>query len=383
MAISTLSQYLRKRGIKGPWALQPQPNQLFENIVIIPVLAEFEGIQTSLKSVDDCKEIHKQNTLVIVVVNNSSSTSTEYFKNNQKTLEHFASNPQFNFTLSTVDASSVNFEIPLKHAGVGMARKIGMDLALHHANPDTLLFCLDGDTTVSTDYFSYVNTFFDEYESIAAVVGFSHSKNENEQLEKYIRIYEDFLYSTAQKLNEIGSPYDYVALGSAMVCRADAYAAIGGMPRKKATEDFYFLQELAKFRRVDSIPKKLVFPSSRFSDRVYLGTGFRMNQVEQGIDLENLFYPQHAFDVIRIFLERVTSNTQVDGQNIFKEFANIDEVLYEFLLEENFVDVWDKIKKGSPTKSHFIFQFHRWFDALKTYRLLNRFLKRVQSFEIK
>jgi hypothetical protein len=383
VAISTLSQYLQKRGIKGPWKLEPQPNHFFENIVVIPVLAEFDRIQTTLKSLDDCEEIHSRNTLVIVVVNNSSSTKDEYIANNLKTLKYFASKPQFNFSLSIIDASSENVEIPLKHAGVGMARKIGMDLALSHANPDTLLFCLDGDTTVSTDYFSYVNTFFENHGSNAAVVGFSHSKNDIVQLEKNIRLYEDFLYYTAQKLDEVGSPYGYVAMGSAMVCRADAYAAIGGMPRKKATEDFYFLQELAKFRRVDSIPKKLVFPSSRLSDRVYLGTGFRMNQVEQGSTLENLFFPQYAFDVIGIFLKKVTSNTQIDGEKIFDDLKNIDELLYEFLLEENFVDVWDKIQKVSPTKSHFIFQFHRWFDALKTYRLLNRYLKYVQSFEIK
>ena len=102
MAITTLSQYLQKRGIKGPWKLEPKPNHFFDNIVVIPVLAEFYGIQTTLKSLDDCEEIDKQNTLVVVVVNNSSSTKDEYIANNQKLLDYFASKPQFNFSLSII-----------------------------------------------------------------------------------------------------------------------------------------------------------------------------------------------------------------------------------------------------------------------------------------
>ena len=50
----------------------------------------------------------------------------------------------------------------------------------------------------------------------------------------------------------------------------NTYAAVGGMPKKKATEDFYFLQSLAKYTDIKQIKKVLVFPSSRNDQRVYL-----------------------------------------------------------------------------------------------------------------
>ena len=49
------------------------------------------------------------------------------------------------------------------------------------------------------------------------------------------------------------------------------------MNTKKATEDFYFLQAIAKYTKVHKIKDCLVHPSSRNENRVYLGTGFRIN----------------------------------------------------------------------------------------------------------
>ena len=61
-------------------------------------------------------------------------------------------------------------------------------------------------------------------------------------------------------------------MGSTIICRVDAYIAVGGMPKKKAGEDFYFMQSLAKHTDIFYIDDILVFPSSRSEKRVYLGT---------------------------------------------------------------------------------------------------------------
>ena len=162
-----------------------------------------------------------------------------------------------------------------------MARKIGMDFALEFAYPHSLLFSLDADSLVAPTYFREIESHFNSTHSVTAVVGFSHIKNENPDLEIAIRQYEFFLRDTATNLADAGSPFGYVSMGSTIICRAEAYASIGGMPRRKATEDFYFLQAFAKFRRVDKIKTVLVYPSSRESERVYLGTGFRMSQAKK------------------------------------------------------------------------------------------------------
>jgi len=54
-------------------------------------------------------------------------------------------------------------------------------------------------------------------------------------------------------LQQAGSPYAYHTIGSAFACRAEAYIAAGGMNRRHAAEDFYFLQQLAKCMQDENI----------------------------------------------------------------------------------------------------------------------------------
>ena len=206
------------------------------------------------------------------------------------------------------DDATRGVELPPKQAGVGMARKIGLDLALPYlTSKRSLLFSTDADTTVDSHYLKIVLDHFNQQYTDAAVVGFSHSVSGNATLDNAIKAYEEFLLLTARKINESGSPYGYVAMGSTMICTSEAYTAVGGMPRKKATEDFYFLQELAKFCGVHVIPDILVYPSSRPIGRVYLGTGFRMAQAQQGHQIKNLHYSKHAFTLLKQWIYLGTS----------------------------------------------------------------------------
>jgi len=51
--------------------------------------------------------------------------------------------------------------LPKKHAGAGLARKIGMDLALHRFNqlnrPDGMILSLDADTQIEKNYFTAID----------------------------------------------------------------------------------------------------------------------------------------------------------------------------------------------------------------------------------
>ena len=67
--------------------------------------------------------------------------------------------------------------------------------------------------------------------------------------------------------------------------------------------------------------------------------------------------------------------TEDIGEIIIKT-QNLSPILYDYLMEENIKDIWDPLRESSPTEIHFQKQFHRWFDALKTHRLLNRYLTR-------
>ena len=54
----------------------------------------------------------------------------------------------------------------------------------------------------------------------------------------------------------------------------------------------------------------------------------------------------------------------VDGSE-----TNTHSSLYIHLLK----DIWKNLQKNATSKLHFSKQFHRWFDGLKTIRLLKYF----------
>ena len=372
-SLNNISTYLKKRGISGPWKIEPLINRTFNQAIVIPAYAELEFLPLTIESINQNKPELLNQTLVVVVVNNANNSPQSIKANNQLTIQKINEN-NYQFTLAVVDAASPGLELPLKHAGVGLTRKIGMDLALSHlTSPQSLIFCTDADTQVSPDYLSKVKQYFKSHNASAAVIGFRHLESSDIANNDYIEQYEKFLKTTAEKMQRAGSPYGYIAMGSTMVCTAESYCAVGGMPRKKATEDFYFLQELTKYCGVHNIPDILVFPSSRPISRVHLGTGFRMEQMQKGFDITNLYYSDDAYRYLSKWLQLGGHAWEKSLNDLLKDIKSIHPNLIGFLKIEGIETIWSKIQNNAPSELHFKEQFHRWFDGLKTIRFLKRF----------
>ena len=372
-SFNSTHSYLKKRGISGPWKIKPLITRAFNQAIVIPAYAELEFLPLTIESINQNKPELLNQTLVVVVVNNANNSPQSIKANNQLTIQKINEN-NYQFTLAVVDAASPGLELPLKHAGVGLTRKIGMDLALSHlTSPQSLIFCTDADTQVSPDYLSKVTQYFDSHNTSAAVIGFDHLQSEDSAINDAIGKYENFLKTTAEKMKNAGSPYGYVSMGSTIVCTAEAYCAVGGMSRKKATEDFYFLQELTKYCGVHNIPETLVFPSPRPISRVYLGTGYRMEQIQKGFDITNLYYSDDAYRYLSKWLQLGGHAWENSLNDLLKDIKSIHPNLIGFLKIEGIETIWSKIQNNAPSELHFKEQFHRWFDGLKTIRFLKRF----------
>jgi len=372
-SLNNISTYLNKRGIFGPWKIGLPLNRTFNQAIVIPAYSEFKFISQTLESINKNKPELLNQTLVAVVINNTNNSPKSIKENNQLTLQKL-NGDNYQFTHAVIDAASSGLELPLKHAGVGLARKIGMDLVLPHLiSPKSLIFCTDADTKVSSDYLSKVTQYFDFHNTSAAVIGFDHLQSEDSAINDAIGKYENFLKTTAKKMKNAGSPYGYVSMGSTIVCTAEAYCAVGGMSRKKATEDFYFLQELTKYCGVHNIPEILVFPSSRPISRVYLGTGYRMEQMQKGFDITNLYYSDDAYRYLSKWLHLGGHAWEKSLHDLLKDIKSIHPNLIGFLKIEGIEIIWSKIQNNAPSALHFKEQFHRWFDGLKTIRFLKRF----------
>ena len=208
------------------------------------------------------------------------------------------------------------------------------------------------------------------------VPGVKHQKSEDKVINSEIRLYERFLYDTANCMKNSGSPYGFITMGSAMVFTAKAYISAGGISRRKATEDFYFLQEVVKTTSVKSIPEILVHPSARESGRVYLGTGFRMKQAKEGFDIKSLYYTDDAFLILKAWLDLGTNSWKMSFQIVLNKAVEIKTELRDFLIAENLSKIWEGLQHSSKNNQQFVKQFHRWFDGLKTHRLLKYFSRR-------
>ena len=257
--------------------------------------------------------------------------------------------------------------------GVGAARALGIDLFLSAQTAesvgDTLIWSLDADSPVGERYFSAVEEFMADHPGCgAATLGFSHRAAPTPEEERAIRDYEMWMRNHAAALRAAGSPYAFIALGSAIVCRGTACVRAGGMKRRTAGEDFYFLQELVKCGGVEEIPEVLVHPSPRLSARVPFGTGPAMRRMLADGGAPETSSPA-AYGVLAALLAAAAPDALESAEALN---ARIPAEAREFLAAERFSEVWPRILANLPPgDAARIAAWHRWFDGLKTLRLLH------------
>ena len=127
-------------------------------ILVIPCHNEPDLIGT-LESLIDCQTPSFQVEVIVVVNQKVGSQASIFGKQNSKTIEAFKvwneklQNKALKFHL--IEA----LDMPAKHAGVGLARKIGMDEALRRFQSierDGTIVCLDADCHVSKNYLTAI-----------------------------------------------------------------------------------------------------------------------------------------------------------------------------------------------------------------------------------
>ncbi len=372
MSVKKREKYLRTRAAITPWHLEGCTGTNFSAAIVIPALAEFESLPRTLESLLLNPAELLAGMLVVVVVNNRVSASIAEKSENHKTLDWLSSNPCPGLNLAWVDATHSGLELPEKD-GVGLARKIGFDLALSRLDwaIDPVLISLDADCLTDRNYLSAILTHFHTDSALGAYLPFRHQRAAMASHEQAIRRYELYLRSTLFGLQWAGSRYAFTGIGSALACRAAAYVAAGGMKRRLAGEDFYFLQQLVKTGKVSSLSGTLVRPSPRLSMRVPFGTGRTVQAgVCEGGDLYR-FTSLASFHVLKDWLQLVAQHQDAGAAELLALARTRSPVLADFLLELNFTETWYKLQRNcSP--ANFLWAWNNWFDGLRTRQLLAR-----------
>ena len=380
-----INKYLQKHTVKiGKF--YSHENRAFENVVVIPAIGELENVKKLAASLDGSNEPEsKRKTLVLFVVNNLKSTPDEIKENNFRTIDFLKNQISSNsvnaqtgtkLNIAVMDCSTEGNELPEKEGGVGLARKIGMDKALSFFDYDRdqkrIITALDADCLVDKGYFSAIINSFNNHKLSAAYVKFAHRFPDEEENLKAIINYEIFLRYYLLGLKFAQSPYAIHTIGSTMICDAESYVKIGGMNKRKAAEDFYFMEKLSKIVDIKEISETTIYPSPRGSWRVPFGTGQRVNRFLSHTTDEYLLYNPKSFLVLKKWL-RVFNEADFSSSSglLLKASQDISPALEEFLKINNFAQSWESIKTNSKQIEQLNKQKKFWFDGFKTLKLIH------------
>jgi hypothetical protein len=396
-----ISAYLNKRA-SITWQIENDYKKYFQYIIVVPAIAESDTLPKLIKSLEKNDKLELHNTLLLIVVNNSVSSSEEVKDDNQKTLADLRK-IKSKVNISFIDASSAGKEMDDKNGGVGLARKIGMDLALtkfdYFSINKNIMLCTDADCIVDSDYLLEISQEFNRNNFEAAVVNFAHDISGNDEETKAIICYEIFLRYYVLGLKFAKSDYAFNTIGSTMLCTPDAYVKVEGMNKRKAAEDFYFLEKLAKIYPIGELKSTYVYPSKRGSWRVPFGTGKSVDRYLSYSRDEYLLYDPKSFIILKNWLEvfydrslsqpelvsgslnfadnqqEIPNQVRNDWKNPFQSFIriaqNINPALSDFLSQQDFGNFISKVLLKNNNPNEIEKQKHFWFDAFRTLKLIH------------
>ena len=361
-----MTSYLTTRALYPP-LIHKRPSPLLGMVVVIPSYNE-EFLLLSLMSLKKCVR-PECDVEVIVIINHSEKTPNAIKEVNKKTYQQATSWAQQNrlshlrFFIILID------DLPVKHAGAGLARKVGMDEAcyrLHKSgNPRGVIACFDGDSRCESNYFQELEKYFlEKPKAQACSIHFEHPLEGidfNEKVYGAITLYELHLryYVNAQRW--AGFQHAWQTIGSSMAVRCDAYQKQGGMNRRQAGEDFYFLHKFIPLGHFGEIKTTKVIPSPRPSDRVPFGTGKAVSELLKSKTKYKTYHPK-SFEDLSFFLKTIWPELY-KIKNTGNLFEIMPSSMSQFLLENNFTEKLEEIKKHTANKASFEKRLSRWFDA--------------------
>lgn len=329
-------------------------------ITVIPSFKESD-ITRALQALDQCTRPQKD-VLVLIVINEPENASAQIRQVNERTLSAIR---QFRPSWFRLASAYVTF--PVKKAGVGLARKVGMDEAVRifeASGKNGIIASFDADCHCDPNYFREIEAYFSIPRNNLGLIHFAHDTTGSNSAA--IVHYELFLRYYIDALRYSGYPFAFQTLGSCMAMRSSAYQKQGGMNSRKAGEDFYFIHKMMPLGGVGEIVSTRVYPSDRISDRVPFGTGHAIEKLLTGKQHYQAYHPE-SFNALRIAFAR--------HDDLFthrkKEDPLIPDCIRSFYSNTGFAHDLKKILEQSNTLANFSRKFFSWWDGFRVLKFLH------------
>lgn len=354
-----------------------QPHGPSSIFVVIPCYNE-PDILTTLNSLAECHP-PKSGISVLVVVNDAQNTSVDAIEQNLITLQSISrwqlETQNLFFDVQRIYARS----LPQKWAGVGWARKIGMDSAikqiLNNNCSDGIIISLDADSKVLPNYLQTIENSFSKSPLLNFfTIHFEHPFDDHELspliCEGIIR-YELHMRYYRNAMKWIGYPHAIHTVGSSFALKASAYVRQGGMNRRKAGEDFYFLHKLVLLGEYGNISSTTVIPASRKSDRVPFGTGAAITKWMEGSEELQHTYSLEAFSQLIPLFKNPLSFWDLDSAEVSTAFEQFNSSLHSFWLRSGGAGELLEMRNNCSNAKIFEKRFFHLFNAFWILKFLN------------
>ena len=373
---STIRQYLERYAEPIVSWFQteflPHLHRTYQFVLVIPAFDE------PLNCLEQVLPADLHQTLVIVVANSAVDSDPAAVAHTQAFLRQYTSQQDTN-SLSPitrlslpqksdgliVDCTTDGRQLPAKQ-GVGLARKIGSDLALACIHQGIVqcpwIHCTDADVTLPQNYFDASPP---PPNVAVAIYPFEHAPRHDA-----ILFYEISLRYYVVQLAQAGSPYAFQTIGSLLKINAHYYAVVRGFPKRKAAEDFYMLNKLAKTGHVLRLEDPVIQLASRVSKRVPFGTGAAMERLATYPQFD-LYDPQ-IFQHLGMWLETIPTLwcDRPPVQDLYQWWSESPLTL-ETLLTLGLEKVLPHAYQQCRDVEHFQRYLWGWFDAFKTLKFIH------------
>ena len=370
-----LQRYIEKQSQPFEVLYRFGPVETADMMVVIPCYNEPDLIP-SLRSLFQCQR-PQCGVAVIIVVNSADNAPAEAIARNKLTIEAVArwtgeTSPWF--AVELLHAA----HLPHKWAGVGWARKIGFDRALWHfthaAKADGWLVAFDADSTTLPNFLTEVEkAFISQPKAHFFTIHFEHPLGETlppHLLDGIIR-YELHLRYLRLAMAWCGYPHSIHTVGSSMAVKASAYAMQGGMNRRKAGEDFYFLHKLVLLGHYGNINTTTIIPASRVSDRVPFGTRAAVRKWDNGGDDLLFSYSLESFALLKPFLEMAPSFYRLDKAAIRERLNQLHHAVRDYILQGDTPDIITTLSLNCSDATVFERRLFHQINAFWIIRYLN------------
>ena len=273
-------------------------------------------------------------------------------------------------SLLLVDRFASGRRLPARQ-GVGLARKIGADIALELTAAGRIrhpfIAMTDADARLPADYFTRIIEL--ETECSAAAFPFWHEPSGDTQVDRATALYEIRLRYIQRGLQWANSPYAFHSVGSTMAVHALSYAQVRGVPKRQAAEDFYLLGKLSKLRPLARLQGEPVRIRSRVSGRVPFGTGAETARMTSGGKCE--LYDLACFAAVRDVTRRLRALSASPCLSESDLLSELSPAVVSFLESRGALGTLRKLSGQAKNQLARLRRFHGWFDGFRTLKLMH------------